>query len=738
MRRHPDGTPALKKFVFLFIAAALQLSPALASEPKSQVYSHFLNALLLEKNGELERALSEYNRSLELEPQAGAVLRQRASLHMKMGNPEKALADTQAIVKQRPQDAESLKLLANIYLMRGQAEQARLALEKVLELDPKDSQSLMDLSLILITEDPPAAAKSLEKLSRMEPDSSEVFYHLGLAHQKTGDEEKSAAAFKRVVELDPSSLPALFLLGQMKEKAGKTEEAIALYESALEKMPDNSSLRMQIVMLHAGRSDLASVERVLEYFKDDANAPVEANLWLGVTAESRKDWDAALQYYLKAQAQADNPEIHIRLASIYSHLGKVGETLESLKTLIDKNPLSAQYRYFMGLAYLDLKKPKKAIPHFTKAVELKADFSSAYFQLGVAHDQLGDWAKAEALFRQAVAVDTANASAYNYIGYSLADRKENLFEARRMIERALELDHDNPAFIDSLGWLNFREGNFTQALMHLTSAAEKISDPVILDHLGDCYAALGQVSEAALAYSKSLELEPGSKPVQKKLDALHKFLVPTSPARKILKAFEFRLKQATNISGPFFVKRNFIAASRNFSQGVFYLRHEDTLVAVSTALRTEVRVDFLNSVLVPSVILRYRSLPSALTVFPPEFRSELPQETDAALETMAAFLNGQILSDLDGPQTAVKETGRQFILTRGGIKVVLDKAEGVVRELQTPGCRIQIAGYRKMGDISLPETLEFDLAGRKFQIRFTTLSLDKIESQVFSEDPRPR
>lgn len=727
----------MKKAAFFLCLSIFAAGRLYASEASSQVYSHFLSAQLLERNGQLERALSEYNRSLELEPQAGEILRQRANLHMKMGNPERALSDAQAYVRLHPDDAESLKLLANIHLMRGQSQAARLVLERVLELDPEDSQTLMDLALLLVTSDPPAAVKALEKLTAIDPDSADGFYHLGLAYQKNGDEAKSEAAFKKVVELDPSSLPSLFLLGQMSEKAGKTAEAIRYYEAALDKMPDNSSLRMQLVMLNAARSDLDAIERLLDYYKDDPHAPVEANLWLGVAAESRKDWDSALKYYLRSQSQAETPEIRIRLASIYSHLGRVKETLKSLDALVRKNPENAQYRYFMGLAYLDIQKPKKAVKEFEKAVRLNPGFSAAHFQIGVAYDQMNDWSKAQAGFWEAIRVDTANASAYNYIGYTLADRGEDLFEARRMIERALELDQNNPAFIDSLGWLNYREGNYERALAHLTAANEQVIDSIILDHLGDCQKALGKISEAALSYSKSIEIDPKNKKVKEKLAALNRFLVPTSPARKILKAFEYRLRQATNISGPFFVKGNFALASRSFSQGVFYLRQDNASVS-SEIPRTEVRVDLRNSVMAPPVILRYHSLSSALSVFPPEFKKEIPRETAAALETVASFLNGQILSQMDGPETAVEETSRQFILTRGDRKVVLNKKDGAVERIVTPACQISIPGYKTLGEIALPETLEFVLDGRKFEIRFTALSLDKIESQVFSEDPRPR
>ena len=737
--------PALKKTILIFCLSIFTAGCLIASESSSKIYSHFLNAQILEKNGQLDRALIEYNRSLELAPEAGEIFRERANLHMKMGNPEQALTDVQVYVRLHPEDRESLKILANIHLMRGQSQAARRVMERILELDPQDSKTLMDLALLLMTEDPPASVKVLEKLTALEPEFAETFYHLGLAYQKNGEESKSEAAFKKVVELDPSSLPSLFLLGQMSEKAGKLPQAIRYYETALEKMPENLSLRMQLILLHTSRSNLFAIERLLDYYKDDPQAPVEAHLWLGVVAESRKNWDVSLDYYLRAQKQAETPEILVRLASIYSHLGKMKETLRSLKTLIRKNPENAQYRYFLGLAYIDLQKPKKAIKEFEKAAALNPKISAVHFQIGVAYDQMNNWALALPAFQEAIRIDAANASAYNYIGYTLADRSEDLVLARRMIERALNLEPKNTAFIDSLGWLNYREGNYESAVAHLTAAAAQMTDPIILDHLGDAQKALGKIGEAALSYSKSLEVEPKNRKVKKKLDVLNRFLVPTSPARKILKAFEYRLRQAANISGPFFVRGNFALASRNISQGVFYLRQNNAALSSESPRagvpRTEMRVDLKNSAMMPPVILRYRSLQPALSVFPPEFKNQIPQGTSLALETVASFLNGNILSQMDGPATTVEETSRRFILTRedrGGRQIVLNKKNGTVERIVTPDCQIDILGYKNLGDISLPETLSFILDGQKFEIRFTTLSLDKIENKIFSEDTRSR
>ena len=139
------------------------------------VYSHFLNALMLEKYGELDQALKEYNRTLELDPEASLIYRQRANLHLKMGNPEKALEDTQAYVRKNPDDVEALLLLANIHLLKGQRAAGKLVLEKVLEKDPDQPEALMTIAMILMADEPDAAVKYFERVIKADPSSAEGY-----------------------------------------------------------------------------------------------------------------------------------------------------------------------------------------------------------------------------------------------------------------------------------------------------------------------------------------------------------------------------------------------------------------------------------------------------------------------------------------------------------------------------------------------------------------------------------
>jgi tetratricopeptide (TPR) repeat protein len=129
------------------------------------------------------------------------------------------------------------------------------------------------------------------------------------------------------------------------------------------------------------------------------------------------------------------------------------------------------------------------------------------FWLGAAYERTDRHPEAAEQFRRFLEREPDSAPALNYLGYMFADSGTNLGEALDLIQRAVALDPDNGAYIDSLGWAHYRLGNYAEARTHLERAAELVGDDaVVLEHLGDVYDVLGQRDEAIELYRRALEL----------------------------------------------------------------------------------------------------------------------------------------------------------------------------------------------------------------------------------------
>ncbi|MEX6633122.1 tetratricopeptide repeat protein [Hyphococcus lacteus] len=177
--------------------------------------------------------------------------------------------------------------------------------------------------------------------------------------------------------------------------------------------------------------------------------------------------------------------------------------------------IEAQFSY--GNLLAGEERHQDAVAAYTKLIDgLSAEPTEDAWRFFVAraasYMALDNWPDAEADLERAVVIAPNEATALNYLGYSWAERGENLEEAFALIEKAVSLEPNSGAFIDSLGWAHYQQGDYEDAVGHLEHAASlEPSDPTVTDHLGDVYWMLGRKIEARYQWKHVLELEPDDK-----------------------------------------------------------------------------------------------------------------------------------------------------------------------------------------------------------------------------------
>ena len=133
----------------------------------------------------------------------------------------------------------------------------------------------------------------------------------------------------------------------------------------------------------------------------------------------------------------------------------------------------------------------------------------AYFARGITHEREDRWPQAEADFRKALVLNPGQPQVLNYLGYSFVEMGINFDEALAMIEEAVAAQPDSGYIVDSLGWVQFRLGRYTEAVVNLERATELLAvDPIINDHLGDAYWAVGRQIEAEFQWNRALSFDP--------------------------------------------------------------------------------------------------------------------------------------------------------------------------------------------------------------------------------------
>ena len=332
-------------------------------------------------------------------------------------------------------------------------------------------------------------------------------------HLQSGD---SDGALKALSEFDETVLggvesgPVHTLLGQLKAGSAKAQTLSAAKMASQALVDPAGEFFYQQRQYHVAELYL----RIALLLDPDNH---RARLWLGSTLEQLERIADAENVY---EAVPDTSDYIVSAQLAYANLlmrnEEHAQSERVLKTL-DANHQTFLTREALGIQYLIREDYEKALPYFDAMVksmseEELADNSNPLFHRGVCLSETGQFETSVADFKRVLELNPESADALNYLGYTWVDRGENLSEAFDMIRKAVKLEPDSGAIIDSLGWAHYKLGQYSEARVHLEDAAAKSpSSATIIDHLGDVYWRLGRFREAGFQWERALDFDPTDK-----------------------------------------------------------------------------------------------------------------------------------------------------------------------------------------------------------------------------------
>jgi tetratricopeptide (TPR) repeat protein len=519
-----------------------------ALQPKSVEDRMVLGQLYTVKH-DAKRAEEEFKAAQDIEPDSEEVILNLARLYAESGDIQHAAK----VIEDVPEADRSPKMelaLGAAFEQLKQAKNAIAAYQRADSLEPGDAHTLDELAQALLSDNQlDEALKQFKLLAAADPENAEALVHIGEIQRRQGKYEDALATVRKARKLDPTSLEAGYNEGLLLDVLGRFDEAAQTYEKILE-LPstfhangayttdekNNRGIfldRLGTIYHEQNKTDqaIATYQKMIDLGGETALRGYQGQV---DTYREAKMFDKAIEVSRKAAAaDPKNRELKLMLASELADQGHADEGLVMAKGLLDNSDKDRVVWLAMGQMEIRLRRWKDAEDDFNKAAALTTkaeDRTYLVFLRGELAERQKHFEPAEQFFREALDLDPASAITLNYYGYMLADKNSRLPEALKLIRKAVELEPMNGAYLDSLGWVYFKMGEYELAEENLRQAADRDqTDPTVHEHLGDLYEKTGRIRLAAAQWELSLaefaksapaDVEPGDvAKVQKKLES---------------------------------------------------------------------------------------------------------------------------------------------------------------------------------------------------------------------------
>ncbi|MBM4165590.1 MAG: tetratricopeptide repeat protein [Ignavibacteria bacterium] len=513
---------------------------------KDLAVQHFIAGSVYDTKEDYARAALEYQEALQYDDDASifyALSRDYAQLNKK----QLAVQNAYEAVVRDTSNRDYRENLAQIYLAQFSLDSAIMQYHEIVKRDSDYVQGWYSLANAVQFQSSDSALVLYRKIIERFGSQWEIWERIAMLSIEKKKYDDAAFAYKEMLALDPSNNDLKITLASAYEFAGKESLACELYKKIAAET-DNENARIAaariLLLLHQYseadsliqpllQQDSVSFETKLKIgeayidalHKDSTLIDFVQNYFLNLKNEQPEDWrsywylaaialsqdsvSSAIENYEKVNELADwNIDAWINLASIYSEQKKFSLMAETLERVQKKNSNDFRINFFLGIAYYRDGKLEKAIDPLERALQLRPTEMNVLSTLALIYDALKRWDDSDRLYETALKIDANNHLLLNNYGYSLSVRGEQLPRALEMSKKALEQQPKNPSYLDTMGWVYFRLGNFDEAKKYIQDAIN-VGDASaeVNEHMGDVYFKLNDTAKAVEYWKKAVDLD---------------------------------------------------------------------------------------------------------------------------------------------------------------------------------------------------------------------------------------
>ena len=330
-----------------------------------------------------------------------------------------------------------------------------------------------------------------------------------------------AKIFRKLLLADPSN--SEYLRGYLESnEGGNVDELLDLLQiDSIQFNPFFNNLYNQIALEYLRLGRLESAEEFLQKSLSRKDNDRFALYYLSLVYRDIGRNDLALEISKKHTSFYPNDkEGYINSSIAYISLQRFEEAIDELNIAVSIFPNDFEVNYFLGLANYSARNFNKAEKFYAKSLLLDQESIAVMHGLAMTYDQNEKWEKSDELYTKLIAINDKDAQAYNNFAYSLVERDEDLEYALSLAEKAIQINPDVSAYLDTIGWIYYKLSEFEKAKDYIGQALiYEDTSSVILEHYGDVLISLNEIDEAIIFYKKALLIDEDNNDLKLKISS---------------------------------------------------------------------------------------------------------------------------------------------------------------------------------------------------------------------------
>ncbi len=504
--------------------------------------------------GRYKSALRYLNKSLALNAHEAETYRLSADCHYRLKNDTLAVKNLNKVLTLDPYDDNSRTMLILLYRKNNNQQGLAEQYEQMIRLFGLNEDWVMEASKIHLRSGQFEDALNLfTAYLEYDSTSTQVLFSAGAAYEIKNDIDMAIEYYYKAIKISPESEHIAEQIFRLCRQRGDWDSVIALFTPFI--VYDLIIYRLALSEAYLQKDQLAEAREVIQPLFDRNPAPARAYGLLGRINMAENQLDLAVKnlrtaidlepqlpitwiYLGFALADLDSLEAaekNYRDALNYfpknpymlslhgislSRLNRDEEALTPFKKAVDLDPENVNTIVSYAITLNRLSQYEDAIDAFEQALSADSSNLTALTSLGMLYDQLKMYDKCDSLYAAALELYPENDLLMNNYSYSLSERNIRLDYALSMAKKAVAAQPDNGAYLDTIGWIYYKLGNYELALEYIKQSLESREESaVVVEHLGDVYLKLGYTDEAKIYWRKALQMDSDNEELKKKIES---------------------------------------------------------------------------------------------------------------------------------------------------------------------------------------------------------------------------